>query len=60
LRRLRLDRIDLYQVHPIDTKVPMETQLAVPKDLQTQGKIKHIGLSEVSVGSFMTHARSGR
>jgi len=49
LRRLRLDRIDLYQLHRMDPKVPAEDQLGALKDLQTQGKIKHIGLSEVSV-----------
>lgn len=49
LRRLRLDRIDLYQLHRIDPKVPAEDQLGTLKDLQTQGKIKHIGLSEVNV-----------
>ncbi|MFZ0198558.1 MAG: aldo/keto reductase [Candidatus Sulfotelmatobacter sp.] len=49
LRRLRLDRIDLYQLHRIDAKVPAEDQLGTLKDLQAQGKIKHIGLSEVSV-----------
>jgi pyridoxine 4-dehydrogenase len=49
LRRLRLDRIDLYQLHRIDPKVPADDQLGTLKDLQRQGKIKHIGLSEVSV-----------
>jgi pyridoxine 4-dehydrogenase len=49
LRRLRLDRIDLYQLHRIDPKVPPEDQLGTLKNLQAQGKIKHIGLSEVSV-----------
>src|SRR5271165_2751069 len=49
LRRLRLNRIDLYQLHRIDPKVPPEDQLGTLKDLQAQGKIKHIGLSEVSV-----------
>jgi pyridoxine 4-dehydrogenase len=49
LRRLRLDRIDLYQLHRIDPKVPAEDQLGTLKDLQAEGKIKHIGLSEVSV-----------
>src|ERR1700686_5262892 len=49
LRRLRVGRIDLYQLHRIDPKVPVETQLGVLKDLQAEGKIKHIGLSEVSV-----------
>src|ERR1700723_1244887 len=49
LRRLRLGRIDLYQLHRIDPKVPAEDQLGTVKDLQAQGKNKHIGLSEVSV-----------
>jgi pyridoxine 4-dehydrogenase len=49
LRRLRLDRIDLYQLHRIDPKVPAEDQIGTLQDLQAQGKIKHIGLSEVSV-----------
>jgi aryl-alcohol dehydrogenase-like predicted oxidoreductase len=49
LRRLRLERIDLYQLHRIDPKVPAEDQLGTLTDLQAQGKIKHIGLSEVSV-----------
>ncbi len=49
LRRLRLDRIALYQLHRIDPKVAAEDQLGTLKDLQAQGKIKHIGLSEVSV-----------
>jgi aryl-alcohol dehydrogenase-like predicted oxidoreductase len=49
LRRLKLERIGLYQLHRIDPKVPAEDQLGTLKDLQTQGKIKHIGLSEVTV-----------
>jgi aryl-alcohol dehydrogenase-like predicted oxidoreductase len=49
LRRLRLDRIDLYQLHRIDPKVPAEDQLGTLKELQAAGKIKHIGLSEVNV-----------
>src|SRR5271154_3139541 len=49
LPRLRLDRIDLYQLHRIDPKVPAADQFGTLKDLQEQGKIKHIGLSEVSV-----------
>jgi pyridoxine 4-dehydrogenase len=56
LRRLRLDRIDLYQLHRIDPKVRAEDQLGALKDLQAQGKIKHIGLSEVSVKQI-EHAR---
>ena len=57
LRRLRLERIDLYQLHRIDPKVPAEEQLGTLKDLQAQGKIKHIGLSEVSVRQI-EHART--
>src|ERR1700688_827611 len=57
LRRLRLDRIDLYQLHRIDPKVPAEDQLGTLKKLQAQGKIKHIGLSEVSVQQIQ-HART--
>ncbi|HXO33951.1 MAG TPA: aldo/keto reductase [Candidatus Acidoferrales bacterium] len=57
LRRLRLDRIDLYQLHRIDPKLPPEDQLGTLKDLQAQGKIKHIGLSEVSVRQIQ-HART--
>ena len=57
LRRLRLDRIDLYQLHRIDPKVPAEDQLGTLKDLQAEGKIKHIGLSEVSVRQIQ-HART--
>jgi pyridoxine 4-dehydrogenase len=57
LRRLKLDRIDLYQLHRIDPKVPAEDQLGALKDLQAQGKIKHIGLSEVSVRQIR-HAQS--
>jgi pyridoxine 4-dehydrogenase len=57
LRRLRLDRIDLYQLHRIDPKVPAEDQLGTLKDLQAQGKIQHNGLSEVSVRQIQ-HART--
>jgi pyridoxine 4-dehydrogenase len=53
LRRLRLDRIDLYQLHRIDPKVPAEDQLGALKDLQAQGKIRHIGLSEVTVPQIL-------
>jgi len=48
LKRLRLDRIDLYQLHRIDPKVPMEESLGALKEMQTAGKIRHVGLSEVS------------
>lgn len=49
LRRLKQETIDLYQLHRIDAKVPAEEQFGVLKDLQTAGKIRHVGLSEVSV-----------
>jgi pyridoxine 4-dehydrogenase len=57
LRRLRLQRIDLFQLHRIDPKVPAQEQLETLKDLQAQGKIKHIGLSEVSVAQIK-HAQT--
>ena len=49
LRRLKLDTIDLFQLHRIDEKVPLEDQVGEFKKLQDEGKIRHIGLSEVSV-----------
>jgi aryl-alcohol dehydrogenase-like predicted oxidoreductase len=49
LRNLGLDRIDLFQLHRIDPKVPLEEQVGTLKELQDEGKIRHIGLSEVSV-----------
>jgi pyridoxine 4-dehydrogenase len=49
LRRLRLERIDLFQLHRIDENVPLEDQIGTLNDLQREGKIRHIGLSEVSV-----------
>jgi pyridoxine 4-dehydrogenase len=48
LRRLRLETIDLYQLHRIDPKVPVEESLGALADLQKAGKIRHIGLSEVT------------
>ena len=52
LRRLKVDRIDLYQLHRIDPKVPVAESLGALKDLQQAGKIRHIGLSEVSVAEI--------
>jgi aryl-alcohol dehydrogenase-like predicted oxidoreductase len=49
LRRLGLERIDLFQLHRIDAAYPMEDQVGELKALQDEGKIRHIGLSEVSV-----------
>src|SRR5213076_2162217 len=47
LKRLRLERIDLYQLHTIDSKVPMEASLGALKEMQDVGKIRHVGLSNV-------------
>src|SRR5277367_1088886 len=47
LRRLKVERIDLWQLHRIDPKVPIEESLGAIKELQKQGKIRHVGLSEV-------------
>jgi aryl-alcohol dehydrogenase-like predicted oxidoreductase len=47
LRRLKLERIDLYQLHRIDPRTPLEESLIALKQMQEQGKIRHIGLSEV-------------
>ncbi len=49
LRRLGVERIDLWQLHRIDPEVPAADQFGVMKDLQDEGKIRHLGLSEVSV-----------
>jgi pyridoxine 4-dehydrogenase len=49
LRRLRLDRIDLYQLHAPDEKVPYEDSVGALKELQDEGKIRHVGVSNVSV-----------
>jgi aryl-alcohol dehydrogenase-like predicted oxidoreductase len=48
LRRLKLDRIDLYQLHRIDPRTPLEESLGALKQMQEQGKIRYIGLSEVT------------
>lgn len=48
LKRLRLERIDLYQLHRVDPKVPMEDSLGALKEMRDAGKIRHLGLSEVS------------
>jgi pyridoxine 4-dehydrogenase len=49
LRRLRLDAIELYQHHSPDSKVPYERSIAALKELQEEGKIRHIGVSNVSI-----------
>jgi pyridoxine 4-dehydrogenase len=45
LKRLKLERIDLYQLHTVDPKVPLEESLGALAELQRQGKIRHIGVS---------------
>ena len=52
LRRLRVERIDLYQLHRIDPKVPAADQFGVLAELRDQGKIRHLGLSEVTVAQL--------
>ena len=49
LRRLKLDRLELFQLHRIDPKVPADEQFGLLRDLQKEGKVLHVGLSEVSV-----------
>ncbi len=57
LRRLRLERIGLYQLHRIDPEVPLEDQVGTLAELRREGKIQHVGLSEVSVAEI---ERAGR
>ena len=52
LRRLGLERIDLFQLHRIDPKVPADDQFGVLRDLKKEGKIRHVGLSEVNVAEI--------
>jgi pyridoxine 4-dehydrogenase len=57
MRRLGVDRIDLWQLHRIDPKVPRDEQFGVIADMQREGLINHVGLSEVSVAEIQA-ARS--
>jgi pyridoxine 4-dehydrogenase len=52
LRRLKLERIDLIQLHRIDAEVPLADQLGAFRELQDEGKVRHIGVSEVSVAEL--------
>ena len=52
LKRLKLEQIDLYQLHRIDPKVPAEQTFEFLKKVQQEGKVKHIGLSEVNVNDI--------
>jgi pyridoxine 4-dehydrogenase len=49
LRRLEVECLDLWQLHRIDPKVPREEQFGVMRELQEEGKVRHLGLSEVGV-----------
>ena len=57
LRRLRLDRIDLYQLHAIDTEVPLEEQVGTLRKLRDEGKIRCIGLSNVNLDQLQRAER---
>lgn len=57
LKRLKLDRIDLYQLHAPDPKVPFEDSVGVLAELQRAGKIRHIGISNVDVKQLETARR---
>jgi pyridoxine 4-dehydrogenase len=56
LRRLRVDRIDLYQLHRPDPAVPYEDSVGALAELREQGKIRHVGVSNVSVDQLATAA----
>lgn len=57
LRRLRLERIDVYQLHAPDEKVPLQDQLETLRQLQQEGKIRHIGVSNFSVAQLEEASR---
>jgi aryl-alcohol dehydrogenase-like predicted oxidoreductase len=59
LRRLALERIDLYQLHRIDPAVPLADQIGVLTDMQAEGKIRHIGLSVVPVDDIESARKLG-
>ena len=54
LRRLKLDRIDLYQLHRPDSRVPFERSIEALARLREEGKIRHVGLSNVTAGQLET------
>jgi aryl-alcohol dehydrogenase-like predicted oxidoreductase len=60
LRRLGVERLDLFQLHRIDPKEPLEDQLEVFVDLQREGKVRHIGLSEVSVAEIRSAQQTAK
>ncbi|WP_214404959.1 aldo/keto reductase [Pseudonocardia lacus] len=57
LRRLRVERIDLYQLHRVDPTVPLADQVGALRLLQEQGKVRHIGLSEVGLAQLVEAER---
>lgn len=57
LKRLKIERIDLYQLHRIDPKIPVADSLGELARLHKEGKIRHIGLSQVSVDELATARR---
>jgi aryl-alcohol dehydrogenase-like predicted oxidoreductase len=57
LRRLGLDRIELYQLHAVDHRVPLEASIGALADLQREGKIRHIGVSNVSSNELLQARR---
>jgi pyridoxine 4-dehydrogenase len=60
LRRLKLDRIDLYQLHAVDARVPFEDSIGAMVDLQRDGKIRHIGVSNVDLAHLQRARRTAR
>src|SRR5690606_4504923 len=57
LRRLKLERIDLWQLHRIDARTPRDEQFGVIAEMQKEGLIRHVGLSEVSVDDIKQASR---
>ncbi|GAA1556033.1 aldo/keto reductase [Dactylosporangium maewongense] len=57
LRRLKVDRIDLYQLHRVDPKVPLADQIGALRRLRDEGKVRHVGLSEVTVEQLVEASR---
>jgi aryl-alcohol dehydrogenase-like predicted oxidoreductase len=57
LRRLRVERLDLFQLHRIDPHVPADEQFGLLRDLQAEGKVHHVGLSEAGVSDIQAAQR---
>jgi pyridoxine 4-dehydrogenase len=57
MRRLRVDRIDLWQLHRIDPKVPRDEQFGVMQEMQREGLVHHLGLSEVNIEEIEAASR---